>query len=65
MAAVKLSTNVIRAFVDSFDTILVDCDGMFQQLHTFKKFVETTLQIDINVFNNYSILQEFSGLVAS
>merc|ERR1712071_367115 len=28
MAAVKLSTDVIRAFVDSFDTILVDCDGV-------------------------------------
>ena len=38
MAAVKLSTDVIRAFVDSFDTILVDCDGMFQQLYKFKIF---------------------------
>lgn len=29
MAAVKLSKNVIQSFIDSFDTILVDCDGLF------------------------------------
>jgi len=28
MAAVKLSKNVIQSFIDSFDTILVDCDGV-------------------------------------
>jgi len=28
MAAVKLSKDIIRSFVDSFDTILVDCDGV-------------------------------------
>ena len=27
MAAVKLSKDIVRSFVDSFDTVLFDCDG--------------------------------------
>ena len=27
MAAIKLSKDIVRSFLDSFDTVLFDCDG--------------------------------------
>jgi hypothetical protein len=30
MAAVKLSKDIVRSFVNSFDTVLFDCDGKKQ-----------------------------------
>ena len=36
MAAVKLSKNVIKSFINSFDTVLFDCDGEICQVNVVK-----------------------------
>lgn len=41
MAAAQLTAGLIDAFIKSFDTVLVDCDGMFVNF-----FYNKVMQLD-------------------
>lgn len=56
MAAAKLSKDIIQSFIESFDTILVDCDGCLLI------FQYSNVLLNLTTF---TIFQEFSGLVAN